>query len=625
MHESSQNLLYCLPSASQPPAPSSFDVIDTSNLTDHLGLLNILFVAQPLLKAIPASQAVLYTEMLLPTGEDATKSFLDRVCASVPTISALLGIAPRAYVSAFAAHSNSHELLSPTKANQYHERVTWADPSGGDQYASPQKIAVSFDAEDLAHIIFGFYHKMFANEQVMATMVTGLSLTKRRSMEDICYHRETMVALLQLIKRWVQLKTGSWDIVADELLRMVEGDRSQIIGAANYQDLCMQLHLYGVHTVATLQPDWRVQCRTKNPSRIFKSWPKLPPMLCVVLSVPHKSLQVLLRDKAAGMPTLQCNFTAQGTYSAYSTIHTAWGRCISSQNSDTVILEEDPQGINGTSDLVVSVWALSCILELADMFVALAIKNTPGSTISFISKLGMQLKLFSARLDDKEHVQLLPYRPSLASEEPLMIPTAVTWFADPTSDSSSISIAVGASPGNGPPNIASFTAHVDVGSPAERGVLLSRAEVLVMQIAPCTMKISFSSYHHTISYPYPTRGSQHRLRIARKSHYVEVIVPVSEPLDLGGYHLNRTPILQTNAYSPWNIHHIHVDRIPLLNLKVPKKIDWLDSHTALQLSDRERGIRNGDSVTKSAPANVLVNVKNSIQALMMISSGVQGK
>ncbi|KAG9094958.1 hypothetical protein FRC06_010299 [Ceratobasidium sp. 370] len=176
------------PSASQPPAPSSFNVIDTSNLTDHLGLLNILLVAQPLLKTIPASQAILYTETLLPTGEDATKSFLDWVCASVPTISALLGIAPRAYVLAFAAHSNSHERLSPTKANQYHERVAWADPSGGDQYASPQKIAVSFDAEDLAHVIFGFYDKMFANEQVEATMATGLSLAKRRSMEDICYH-----------------------------------------------------------------------------------------------------------------------------------------------------------------------------------------------------------------------------------------------------------------------------------------------------------------------------------------------------------------------------------------------------------------------------------------------------
>ncbi|KAG9094959.1 hypothetical protein FRC06_010300 [Ceratobasidium sp. 370] len=348
-------------------------------------------------------------------------------------------------------------------------------------------------------------------------------------------------------------------------------------------------------------------------------------MLCVVLSVPCKSLQVLLRDKAAGMPTLQCNFTAQGTYSAYSAIHTAWGKCISSQNSDTVILEEDPQGINGTSDLVVTVWASSRILELADMFVALAIKNTPCSTISFISKLGMQLKLFSARLDDKEHVQLLPYCPSLASEEPLTIPTTVTQFADPTPDSSSISITVGVSPGNGPRNVASFTAHVDVGSPAERGALLSRADVLVMQIAPCTMKISFSSYHHTISYPYPIRGSQHKLRIARKSHYVKVIVPVSEPLDLGGYHLNCTPILQTNAYSRWNIHHICVDRMPMLNLKVPKKIDWLNSHTALQLSDRERGIRNGDAVTKSAPANVLVNVKNSIHALMMISSSVQGK
>ncbi|KAG9089693.1 hypothetical protein FRC06_001426 [Ceratobasidium sp. 370] len=517
-------------STGQHPAPTSFDVVDTSNLTDHLGLLNLLLVTRPLLKANPASQSVLYTETLLPAGEDATRSFLDRICASVPTISSLLGLAPRAYVSAFASHSNTHELLHPEHVNQYHERVAWVDPSGGDPHASQAKLAVSFDAEDLAHVIFGFYDKMFASEQVMAAMFAKPSLAKLKSMTEVHYHRETAAALLQLVKRRVHLKSGSWDLVAESFLEIVQGDRSRLVGMNNYQDLCLQLHLYGVYTDPPLEPNWQTLFGASPTPKIFRTWPNVPPMLCVVLTVPRKNLQVLLEDKAkTGTPTLQYNFTAQGIHSnAYSAINTVWGKCVTVPGSNDVILEEDPDGINGTSGLVVSLWVSSHILEFEDTFVALVIKSTPQSTMVFFAKLGMELAIFSAGLDDKKHVHLLPYRPSLASEEPLTVETAV-------------------------------------------------------------------------------------------------IVPPSEPLDLGGYHLDHAPILRTNAYTPWNVHHICADLMPMLDLNVPKKVDWLDYHTALQLSDRERDIRHGDNVTKASAANVLVNVKDSIHALMMHCSGVQGK
>lgn len=46
------------------PAPTSFNVIDTSNLIDHVGLLNLLAVTIPLLSDSPSS--TLYTEALLP-------------------------------------------------------------------------------------------------------------------------------------------------------------------------------------------------------------------------------------------------------------------------------------------------------------------------------------------------------------------------------------------------------------------------------------------------------------------------------------------------------------------------------------------------------------------------------
>ncbi|KAH7304622.1 hypothetical protein B0J17DRAFT_736480, partial [Rhizoctonia solani] len=74
--------------------PTSFDVIDTSNLTDHVGLLNLLIVAHPLLKETPASQSVLYTESLLPFGKDPTKSFPERIYTDIPTWRCCLGLFP---------------------------------------------------------------------------------------------------------------------------------------------------------------------------------------------------------------------------------------------------------------------------------------------------------------------------------------------------------------------------------------------------------------------------------------------------------------------------------------------------------------------------------------------------
>lgn len=50
--------------AAEGNAPVSFNVIDTSNLLDHVGGLNLLVAASPLLNGDPSS--TLYTESLIP-------------------------------------------------------------------------------------------------------------------------------------------------------------------------------------------------------------------------------------------------------------------------------------------------------------------------------------------------------------------------------------------------------------------------------------------------------------------------------------------------------------------------------------------------------------------------------
>ncbi|QRV77040.1 MYND Zn-finger protein [Ceratobasidium sp. AG-Ba] len=286
--------------SADPPAPTTFDVIDTSNLTDHLGLLNILIAIRPLLKETISSQSVLYTETLLSTGEDATKSFLDRICTTIPTISAVLGLAPRAYLSGFNTHSNIHELMTPGKISQYHERVAWVDPSSGDRYSRDQNIALSFDAKSLAHILFGLYDKMFANNNALVETLSLPSLAKIKSMVAVHYHQETLVALAHWAKRRCYVNNGDWDLVASTLLGLIENDPNQVFKNAYYEDICLHLHLYRIHTVDTLKQSWRPSIEADSSSQIFWDWPDVPPVVCVVITVPHRCFQPFFEDTRAG-------------------------------------------------------------------------------------------------------------------------------------------------------------------------------------------------------------------------------------------------------------------------------------------------------------------------------------
>ncbi|KAG8730801.1 hypothetical protein FRC10_002349 [Ceratobasidium sp. 414] len=597
---------------SAPSVPTTFDVIDTSNLMDHVDIVNLLVATRPLLKETPTS--VLYTETRLSTKvQGITQSFLRRICVTIPSISVLLSLAPRPFISEFTTHSDIHLILSQEHVQQTHERVAWVDPSGGDRYANRQKILASFDAQDLARVVHGLYDRMFARDRTQV-MVFG---TKISSELPFHYVRETMAVLMGLIKRRVHLKTGDWDIVAESFLELAEHNQNEI-SRIYYQDICLQLHLSHIHTVDMLKPDWMTELPVDPSSDIYRDWPSVPPVLCVVLTVPRNRLDVLVKNKDKnGTPILECHLTARNLHSvAHSSVYAVWGKCATSPGSDLVTLEEDQEGFNGKSDLVVMFWASSRVLQFKNTSVSLALKGTSWTKGAFSDKLGQSLAMFSAMVDDTQHVRLLPYRPSLATDAPSTPQTSPRLPTDLTPANDFVAVVPGLGSEKSSQDVVSFTARVNIDLPAEQQALLSEAEIAASQVSPCTMKLLIANHHHIVPYPYPIRGSGYKLRVARKSHYIEIIVPVSNPFDSGGYHLDRAPIIRNGAYSPWNIHHVHVDRMPCLDLEDPIKPDWLNTHTTMQISDRERDIKNSGSATKAAPANVLTNVKHSVRVLV---------
>ena len=150
------------------PGETLFHVIDTSNATDHLGILTVLPAAAPLLRHTPSS--VLYTETLMLPFGDLARLMDDSLCASTSLMSLLIGLSPCGQLSSETADSNTTETWILALQNgclgelrHCRMRTTWKFPSLGDpmaRYNEMQKLHI--DATELREFLVGLAAKMFA-------------------------------------------------------------------------------------------------------------------------------------------------------------------------------------------------------------------------------------------------------------------------------------------------------------------------------------------------------------------------------------------------------------------------------------------------------------------------------
>lgn len=152
--------------SSSPPPPQTFDVIDTSDLVNSLGAINILLATQPLLKKAPASQSMVYTEYSTISKEAAVEIFIEQLCSDPSNFTALIGLLPRAFISAFDSHSCTHEVLL-RGSRDHNQRMAWVDPTSGDSYARKfDRPVPRFASGDFAKTLGDMYPYMFFFDNV---------------------------------------------------------------------------------------------------------------------------------------------------------------------------------------------------------------------------------------------------------------------------------------------------------------------------------------------------------------------------------------------------------------------------------------------------------------------------
>jgi hypothetical protein len=602
--------------------PLIFNVIETSNLSDHVGLLNILIATTPLLSE--KHSATLFTQTFLYGGKDPAGSFNQQFCADLSTIGVLFDLLPTCYPSNFSSRSNVAEIIVhkalSSAAGQYQERLMWRRPITGDSFVStlhtPTLRQVTFEPLSLAKLLLKIYFRMFSNDDPMS-MPPGSKTVAELTI--IHYIRETFVALVATIKRVVVV---DWDTTLDTFFVLLETTKSSFMvmgmGLDYHQELCAQVHLAGIHTVGAMKKDVAKQGR-------FQGWRHVPPTVSVTLVVPREGIQPLLdmdRDELS-TPIMQASLKGRSTSSSYSSIKMGFGRV---KNSGTgsdprITFDADPTGFAGSSPLVVSFSVPSWMLGTEgpeNMFIALSLRLTP-QTIRLTQKFGMALHVFKAQLTNTSAVFVVPEEPHGMCYQLFNTPVPVG-----TPGGCSISAVIDPEG----ERISTLAARADILDGAARVNLSSGSPVTSRQVSPCAIEISIGQEKRWLVYPSPVVGTLSKLRIARKSCYIEVgrsglafsqlgpsctsrqvIAPLAGKYGLS---INPFPISVTEGVeAPWNIHRLNLDILPVMDISQPELLRKISVQLAGAVTDREQSLRDAKDRT-----DTLLGVKNTIHAIV---------
>ncbi|KAF5337737.1 hypothetical protein D9758_016042 [Tetrapyrgos nigripes] len=616
-------------------APTTFDVIDTSNLC----LLNVIISTIPLLHLSSPPSGVLYTETLLFRGLDATKEFADRLYGDITVMGLLVGLCPVDYVSGFNARSNIHELFLNESYNrsvssksgfvnrQFQQLTTWRRPSFGDAVYGrfTTSLVPYMDPWQLGTFFYDMYHKLFEQEDSTTFFrMNQDNIVKAIASSNLVYYmRETFVLFLKLVRRQLHIPDSQWRQIMDRFYEISEADNSMPMNTNNQHDFWGHLHRNGLYTVSYY----------RNPPQkvgLFSTWGSVPTLVRVVLSVPRDKLSAVFSSPDVGTPQLICDVGGRWSHNVFSALHVAFGKVISTgtPSQPRVLFEEDPEGRQGKFPLVISFVMPTVVLtELEpqeNLSVSLGLPSSTGS-IEFVAKLGPMLRIFSAKLLDETHVHVLPEQ-----ARPFKMPPTPS-----SSHQTSLARTLGMMTQIGECDdviigldedcelVASLSSKISVkGDDLKRIFADKSTPISATQISPCTMRIAVGNYSQDVVYPFPVIGSQFRLRLARTSMYIEVIVPPFGPTKPDGMKLNLFPTATSvNGFlTPWNIHRVNLSRSPTINTKMSGLNKWLNPLAGSQMSNRERSLRKHQEHDR----DTLMAIKDTLHSIIVRSAGIQG-
>lgn len=200
-------------------APITFHVIDTSNLIDHLGSLNVLVATSPLL--IKSSSSAIRTEMLLLKEADGHTSTKTMLCGNLPDVALLLGLRPVHFHPGVSGSWTTDHLIDDLDKGLHPGRyvIIWRNIDA---------IKSHFDPQELARFVYNMYLEMFRNENIGRSIER---MAQSFAAHDV-YTRSSLSAFLLSIRMHDLVQ---WDDFIKVFVSMVENDRKLLMGNHHIQ------------------------------------------------------------------------------------------------------------------------------------------------------------------------------------------------------------------------------------------------------------------------------------------------------------------------------------------------------------------------------------------------------
>ena len=190
-------------------APLSFDVIETSDVVDHVGCLNILTAAGSLLKPKPTS--TLSARPQVQQDSDIEQQKGDILCGDLQSVSLLFCLVPVEIWTGTTASSQFDERLISDIAGRQAETaassrltVQWKSAAisteGTNQSSPNNKMSfLTYDPKELAQHLFQIYQSMFQDEDNTNWLSAILMESSQRKPHGN-YTRASFAAILSHIR-----------------------------------------------------------------------------------------------------------------------------------------------------------------------------------------------------------------------------------------------------------------------------------------------------------------------------------------------------------------------------------------------------------------------------------------
>ncbi|PQE33060.1 MYND finger protein [Rutstroemia sp. NJR-2017a WRK4] len=610
-----------------------FQIIDTSNLVDHLGLLNLLPATTPLLSQHTTS--VLFTNCLLRASGKTSDTLSALLCSDVTTMSFLCGFAPTGHLLGYATEAYGMDAATQMTLDQSggqtqcYLKVSWRCPTFGDlgregHEPSMKTTRVVFQENQLVSYFFELYKAMFSYENLSSLMELMMRQSTSPSSTDFRhYNRMSFVGLLGLAKS--RHVTADWDAFITSLVDMIECDMELLTGSNQLQELYVLLHLTGLFSnpilgarhprklplIEAMFGPMRPPSAGINQGLLGQQ--NIPSVVWLCLKVPRKKLEVFTSQHkqraGSGAPGLHINTTQLqlNLQNSYYSAQCFFGKLIQRAGDNyTCDVVEDKDGWNGTSDLIftcaVPTWTL-LLGPAHSIQVDLAISTSPIDVSVYTPRLGITMSVYGCGLDEKNVVVL---------KEPPGVQLAGSYSGPRSSPDNKNTCFVQL-------NQNSRIEAMEIRKPLGK---LSLANASVVQVSACTLSLQNPNNENSnllFRYPYPIDVRQ--AKISSTSKTVSVTVKASTARIPGGYDYNPFPVDVEKSYATsLTFPRFNLDQQPLI--PTTKKLAWTETFMGFALSSQERMLYKTTFNSQAHTLPVSLQLKASLNIMIQNFSGM---